>query len=161
MLNVTTCVGNCCSPGCPWWCLWWCLSVLSFFSRDVLGEILDLSQFLRVFLPTLGYKILLGLMLSLWPNSATELFLFCFSEHKGPTNAPHKIPARYSRKCWFYWFCYFKYQWPSWILDQTKIYYSEALQSGHSASEICVPWVQWFQRISHFNGLNCMGKHKL
>ena len=38
---MTTCLGNCCSPGCRLWCLWWCLFVLSFFPRGVLDEILN------------------------------------------------------------------------------------------------------------------------
>ena len=41
---MTTCLGNCCSPGCRLWCLWWCLFVLSFFPRDVLDEILNLIE---------------------------------------------------------------------------------------------------------------------
>ena len=44
---MTTCMGN---------CLWWCLFVLSFFPRGVLDEILNLIEFLRVFLPTLYYN---------------------------------------------------------------------------------------------------------
>ena len=27
----------------------------------------------------------------------------------------------------------------------------------HAACEICEPWVQWFQGISHLNGLKCQG----
>ena len=41
---MTTCMGNCCSPGCRLWCLWWCLFVLSFFPRGVLDEILYLIE---------------------------------------------------------------------------------------------------------------------
>ena len=41
---MTTCLGNCCSPGCRLWCLWWCLFVLSFFPRGVLDEILNLIE---------------------------------------------------------------------------------------------------------------------
>ena len=41
----------------------------------------------------------------------------------------------------------------SWILDQTKFYYSEALDSDHAANEIQDSWMQWFKRISHMNGL--------
>ena len=40
----------------------------------------------------------------------------------------------------------FKLRWPSW---------TEALQSDHAACEILEAWVQWFQRISHLNGLKC------
>ena len=42
--TVTTCMGNCCSPGCRLWCLWLCLFVLSFFPRGVLDEILNLIE---------------------------------------------------------------------------------------------------------------------
>ena len=41
---MSTCMGNCCSPGCRLWCLWWCLFVLFFFPRGVLGEILNLIE---------------------------------------------------------------------------------------------------------------------
>ena len=41
---VITCMGNSCLPGCRWLCLWWRLFVLSFFPRDVLGEIWDLNE---------------------------------------------------------------------------------------------------------------------
>ena len=41
---VTTCLGNCCSPGCRLWCLWRCLFVLFFFPRGVLDEILNLIE---------------------------------------------------------------------------------------------------------------------
>ena len=41
---MTTCLGNCYSPGCRLWCLWWCLFVLSFFPRGVLDEILNLIE---------------------------------------------------------------------------------------------------------------------
>ena len=43
-LAVTTCMGNSCSPGCRLWCLWWRPFVLSFFPRDVLGEMWDLIE---------------------------------------------------------------------------------------------------------------------
>ena len=41
---MTTCLGNCRSPGCRLWCLCWCLFVLSFFPRGVLDEILNLIE---------------------------------------------------------------------------------------------------------------------
>ena len=41
---MTTCMGNCFSPGCRLWCLWWCLFVLSFFPRGVLDKILSLIE---------------------------------------------------------------------------------------------------------------------
>ena len=40
---MTTCLGNCCSPGCRLWCLWWCLFVLSFFHARCLGWDLELN----------------------------------------------------------------------------------------------------------------------
>ena len=39
------------------------------------------------------------------------------------------------------------------ILDQTKFYCSEALESDHAAYEIEDSWMLWFKRISHLNGL--------
>ena len=45
------------------------------------------------------------------------------------------------------------------ILATADILYShsEALQPRHAACAIREPWVQWFQRISHVNGLKCHG----
>ena len=40
---MTTCFGNCCSPGCRLWCLRWCLFVLSLFPRGCLGWDLELN----------------------------------------------------------------------------------------------------------------------
>ena len=61
---MTTCLGNCCSPGCRLWCLWWCLFVLSFFPRGVLDEILNLIESVSEDFPS--YSCLL---LSAWCNS--------------------------------------------------------------------------------------------
>ena len=48
MLNVRlaggTYMGNSCSPGCRWLCLSWRLFMLSFYTLDVLEEILDLIE---------------------------------------------------------------------------------------------------------------------
>ena len=41
------------------------------------------------------------------------------------------------------------------MLDLTKFYYSEALESDHAAIEIYDSWMQWFKRIRHLNGLKC------
>ena len=57
--------------------------MLSFFPRDVLDEILNFSQFLRVFLPTLtsglyrGYFINVGQWCTVCPDSlVTRIGLF-------------------------------------------------------------------------------------
>ena len=52
---MTTCLGNCCSPGCRLWCLWWCLFVLSFFPWDVLDEILNLIESVSEGFPSYSY----------------------------------------------------------------------------------------------------------
>ena len=54
--SVTTCMGNCYSPGWRWCCLWWCLFVLSFFPRDVLNEILNLIKSVSEGFPTYSFS---------------------------------------------------------------------------------------------------------
>ena len=87
------CMGNCCSPGCRLWCLWWCLLVLSFFPWDVLDEILNLIQLLRVVLPAFGcicslslpflllclgrWKVLQSLIFDCLYLSISYVFIFC------------------------------------------------------------------------------------
>ena len=46
------------------------------------------------------------------------------------------IPCRYEEQVVFIFFCYFEYQWPSWMLNKAEFYHSEALQSDHAACEI-------------------------
>ena len=41
------------------------------------------------------------------------------------------------------------------ITEQPEFYFSETLQPCHAACKIRESWVQWFQRISHLNGLKC------
>ena len=54
---MTTCLGNCCSPGCCLWCLWWCLFVLSFFPRGVLDEILNLIESVSEEFPSYSCRV--------------------------------------------------------------------------------------------------------
>ena len=43
------------------------------------------------------------------------------------------------------------------IPDQPEFYRSKVVQPCHAACEIREPWVKWFKRISHLNGLKCQG----
>ena len=40
---MTTCLGNCCSPGCRLWCLWWCRFCAVLFPTGCLGWGLKLN----------------------------------------------------------------------------------------------------------------------
>ena len=53
---MTTCMGNCCSPGCRLWSLWLCFFVLSFFPRGVLDEILNLIESVSEGFPSYSFK---------------------------------------------------------------------------------------------------------
>ena len=67
---MTTCMGNCCSPGCRLWCLW-CLFVLSFFPRGVLDEILNLNESVSEGFPSYSFS---ALWLNLCNNRNQTLF---------------------------------------------------------------------------------------
>ena len=82
---MTTCMGNCCSPGRRLWCLWWCLFVLFFFPRDVLDEILNLiesvsegfpSYFFMVYIYILGSDNMLRIKMIVPPFKVSELCPF-------------------------------------------------------------------------------------
>ena len=78
---MTTCMGNCCSPGCRLWCLWWCLFVLSFFPRGVLDEILNLIEPVSEGFPSYSYTSV-HFIWKLW-NEPSASFINCiWNDHK-------------------------------------------------------------------------------
>ena len=73
---MTTCLGNCCSPGCRLWCLWWCLFVLSFFPRGVLDEILNLIESVSEDFTSYSYKCFIyPSSVLIWHHVVSYLFL--------------------------------------------------------------------------------------
>ena len=84
---MTTCLGNCCSPGCRLWCLWWCLFVLSFFPRGVLDEILNLIESVSEEFPSYSWQVYSYLTLKqvhaktiltqIWSKSIKRLLRYC------------------------------------------------------------------------------------